>query len=174
MAKGVLPAIAIAMFMSSIFTARSDEIPTLDVRPVCQGIASQSGDPADVGLQTTFEQCVQSEQDVREQLKKVWSSFSAADKRHCVTLAKIGGNPVTPNSSHVWKWPEMCEPSGLHPSRPRYPPPPHQGRPQAELDLRPLRLRHRSLPLRQRPLRLRPRRQPGNQHLRQTSPRWQW
>jgi hypothetical protein len=91
MAKGVLPAIAIAMFMSSIFTARSDEIPTLDVRPVCQGIASQSGDPADVGLQTTFEQCVQSEQDVREQLKKVWSSFSAADKRHCVTLAKIGG-----------------------------------------------------------------------------------
>jgi hypothetical protein len=91
MAKGVAPAVAIAMFVSAIFTARSDEIPTLDVRPVCRGIASQSGDPGDVGLQTTFEQCVQSEQDVREQLKKVWSSFSAADKRHCVTLAKIGG-----------------------------------------------------------------------------------
>jgi hypothetical protein len=91
MANGVVPAIATAMFVSAIFTARSDEIPTLDVRPVCQGIASQSGDPGDVGLQTTFEQCVQSEQDVREQLKKVWSSFSAADKRHCVTLAKIGG-----------------------------------------------------------------------------------
>jgi hypothetical protein len=91
MPKGFVPAIAIAMFVFAIFTARSDEIPTLDVRPVCQGIASQSGDPADAGLQTTFEQCVQSEQDVREQLKKVWSSFSEADKRHCVTLAKIGG-----------------------------------------------------------------------------------
>ena len=79
------------MFVPVIFTARSDEIPTLDVRPVCQGIASQSGDPGDAGLQTTFEQCVQSEQDVREQLKKVWSSFSTADKQHCVTLAKTGG-----------------------------------------------------------------------------------
>jgi len=91
MPKGVVPAIAIAMFVPVIFTARSDEIPTLDVRPVCQGIASQSGDPGDAGLQTTFEQCVQSEQDVREQLKKVWSSFSTADKQHCFTLAKIGG-----------------------------------------------------------------------------------
>ena len=54
-------------------------------------LRSQSGDPGDVGLQTTFEQCVQSEQDVREQLKKAWSSFSAADKQHCVTLAKTGG-----------------------------------------------------------------------------------
>jgi hypothetical protein len=91
MAKRVVPAIAIAMVTCAVLPARSDEIPTLDVRPVCQGIASQSGDPGDAGLQTTFEQCVQSEQDVREQLKKVWSSFSTADKQHCVTLAKIGG-----------------------------------------------------------------------------------
>jgi hypothetical protein len=91
MRKGVVLAIAIAVTLSASLAARSDEIPTLDVRPVCHGIASQSGDPADVGLQTTFEQCVQSEQDVREQLKKVWSSFSAADKQHCVTLAKTGG-----------------------------------------------------------------------------------
>ena len=91
MRKGVVPALAVAMTMSAILSTRSDEIPTLDVRPVCHGIASQSGDPGDVGLQTTFEQCVQSEQDVREQLKKAWSSFSAADKQHCVTLAKTGG-----------------------------------------------------------------------------------
>jgi hypothetical protein len=91
MRKGVVPVVAIAMTSPAILSARSDEIPTLDVRPVCHGIASQSGDPADEGLQTSFEQCVQSEQDVREQLKKVWSSFSVADKQHCVTLAKIGG-----------------------------------------------------------------------------------
>ena len=84
------PAIAIAMIMPAIWSARSDDIPTLDVRPVCRGIAQQG--ELEVGLrQTSFEQCVQSEQEVREQLKKEWSTFSAADKSHCVALAKTGG-----------------------------------------------------------------------------------
>ena len=34
---------------------------------------------------------MESEQAVREQLKQEWSAFSAADKRHCVTLATTGG-----------------------------------------------------------------------------------
>jgi hypothetical protein len=46
----------------------------------------------EVGLQrTSFERCVQSEQAVREDLKKEWSTFSTADKSHCVALAKTGG-----------------------------------------------------------------------------------
>ena len=74
------PAIAIAMTMSAILAARSDDIPTLDVRPVCRGIASQS--ELEAGLQqTSFQQCVQSEQATREQIKKEWSTFSTADKR---------------------------------------------------------------------------------------------
>ena len=53
---------------------RSDDIPTLDVRPVCRGIDMQG--ELEAGLQqTSFEQCVQSEQDTREQLKKQWSFF---------------------------------------------------------------------------------------------------
>jgi len=84
------PAIAIAMMMAAILSARSDDIPTLDVNPVCRGIASQSS--LEVGLQQTgFEQCVQSEQNVREQVKKEWSTFSTSDKSHCVALAKTGG-----------------------------------------------------------------------------------
>jgi hypothetical protein len=84
------PAIAIAMIMPAILSARSDDIPTVDVRPVCRGIASQG--ELDVGLQqTSFEQCMQSEQAVREQLKKEWSTFTTADKSHCVALAKTGG-----------------------------------------------------------------------------------
>jgi chromosome segregation ATPase len=87
-----VPAIAMAMMLSAVLPARSDDIPGLDVRPVCRGIASQSSsNPADVGIKTTFEQCVQSEQEVREELKKEWSTFSAADKQHCVSLAKTGG-----------------------------------------------------------------------------------
>jgi hypothetical protein len=91
MRKGVVPALAIAMTMTAILSARSDDIPTLDVGPVCRGIASQSGESLEAGLGSTFEQCVQSEQQVREQLKKEWSTFSAADKQHCVTLSKTGG-----------------------------------------------------------------------------------
>jgi hypothetical protein len=88
------PAIAIAMIMpatlSARSSARSDDVPTLDVRPVCRGIASQS--ELETGLQrTNFEQCLQSEQAVRDELKKEWSTFSTADKTHCVSLAKTGG-----------------------------------------------------------------------------------
>jgi len=71
-------------------TARSDDIPTLDVNPVCHGIAIQG--ELEAGLQrTSFEQCVKSEQDTREQLKKDWSTFTTADKNDCVALAKTGG-----------------------------------------------------------------------------------
>jgi hypothetical protein len=90
MRKGVVSALAIAMTMPAILSARSDDIPTLDVNPVCHGITVQGG--LEAGLQqTSFQQCVQSEQEVREQLKKQWSTFSAADKQHCVSLAKTGG-----------------------------------------------------------------------------------
>ena len=85
--------IAMVTIVPSILPARSDEIPTLDVRPVCRGIASQSADPGvGQGAQAeTFQRCMESEQAVREQLKKEWPAFSAADKRHCATLAKTGG-----------------------------------------------------------------------------------
>jgi hypothetical protein len=72
-------------------SARSDDIPTLDVRPVCRGIASLSADPLAAGLKATFEECVKSEQDVRGQMKQAWPTFSAADKKHCIALAKTGG-----------------------------------------------------------------------------------
>jgi hypothetical protein len=62
-------------------SARSDEIPNLDVRPVCRGIASQAAEPLATGLPSSFEECVKSEQEVRAQLKHEWSTFSAADRQ---------------------------------------------------------------------------------------------
>jgi hypothetical protein len=71
-------------------SARSDDIPTLDVNPVCHGIAMQG--ELEAGLQrTNFEQCLQSEQAVRGEITKEWSTFTTADKTHCVALAKTGG-----------------------------------------------------------------------------------
>jgi hypothetical protein len=84
------PAIAIAMIMPAILSARSDDIPTLDVRPVCRGIAMQ-GELEEGLQQTSFEQCVKSEEETREQIKKEWSTFSTADKSHCIALANTGG-----------------------------------------------------------------------------------
>src|SRR5262249_37032716 len=85
-----LVATVLAALCLSGLPARSDDIPTLDVNPVCRGIASQS--ELEVGLQqTNFQQCMQSEQATREQLKKEWSTFTTADKSHCVALAKTGG-----------------------------------------------------------------------------------
>jgi hypothetical protein len=83
-------ATVLAALCLSGLSARSDDIPTLDVNPVCHGIAIQG--ELEAGLQqTSFEQCVQSEQAVREDVKKEWSTFSTADKTHCVALAKTGG-----------------------------------------------------------------------------------
>ena len=86
-----VPAIAVAMIMPGILSAaRSDDIPTLDVNPVCRGIAMQG--ELEAGLQkTSFEQCVQSEQNARDEIKKEWSTFTTADKTDCVALAKTGG-----------------------------------------------------------------------------------
>jgi colicin import membrane protein len=42
-------------------------------------------------MKDSFEECLKSEQDVRDQVKEKWSTFSAADKKHCVALAKTGG-----------------------------------------------------------------------------------
>jgi hypothetical protein len=70
--------------------AQSDQIPVLDVNPVCHGIAMQ-GELEEGLQQTSFQQCVQSEQATREQLKKEWSTFTTADTSHCVALAKTGG-----------------------------------------------------------------------------------
>jgi hypothetical protein len=90
--RGYFVCIMLAI-LPTIAWAASDRIPTLDVRPVCRGIASQSADPG-VGQRNqteTFQQCIDSERAVLEQLKREWSNFSAADKRHCVTLATTGG-----------------------------------------------------------------------------------
>ena len=87
--------IAVVTIVPSILSAQSDEIPTLDVRPVCHGIAKQSTDPGvgKKGQTETFRRCVESEHVVREQLKNVWAGFSTADKQHCVVLAKTAGLP---------------------------------------------------------------------------------
>lgn len=76
-----------------LFTPAADNVPVLNVEPVCQGIAVQGGssfqDPA-VGKEK--QDCIRSENEVRQDLVKQWSSFSAADRAACVSEATMGGD----------------------------------------------------------------------------------
>ena len=84
-------ALAVAGFGLSILPARSDEYPTLDVKPLCRGLTSQTS--LQEGLRSmSFDECLKAEQADRDTMIKEWSSFSADDKRHCIAEATMGGS----------------------------------------------------------------------------------
>jgi hypothetical protein len=82
------------LLMAAIVLAHAQDVPSLDIEPVCRGIAKQAttagerGGP-DLGLS----QCIKSEQATRERLAKEWSTFAAADKASCVGEEKLGPLP---------------------------------------------------------------------------------
>jgi len=70
----------------------SDGVPTLNVEQVCQGIAQQGGVSFhDTDIADEKKNCLDSEQAVRDELVKQWSSFSPADKTACTNESKMGG-----------------------------------------------------------------------------------
>jgi hypothetical protein len=70
----------------------SDSIPKLDVDQVCQGIAQQGGVSFhDTDIADEKKNCLDSEQAVRDELGKQWSSFAPADKVACTNESKMGG-----------------------------------------------------------------------------------
>ena len=73
--------------------AAGDGVPNLNVEQVCEGIAKQGGvtfhDPA---IAQEKKNCLDSEQAIRDELIKQWSSFSANDRTHCVNESVMGGD----------------------------------------------------------------------------------
>jgi hypothetical protein len=93
--------------MMPIGPAQSEEFPVLDVEPLCRGIISQGDAPLQAGGQSvTMDQCLQAEQVDRETMIKEWSQFAAADKKHCVAEATMGGESSYTDFSLVSKWRE--------------------------------------------------------------------
>jgi len=76
-----------------LMTPVADSVPDLNVEQVCQGIAQQGGvtfhDPA---IAQEKKSCLESEQGIRAELAKQWSSFSPADRMHCVNESRMGGD----------------------------------------------------------------------------------
>jgi hypothetical protein len=70
-----------------------DSVPVLNVEQVCQGIAQQGGVSFhDASIAKEKQDCIQSEKEVRDELVKQWSSFSATDRVSCVNEARMGGD----------------------------------------------------------------------------------
>jgi hypothetical protein len=87
----ILPALALGVQLV-VPIAAADGVPQLDVEPVCKGIAEQGGVTfRDPRIELTKKNCIKSEQTIREQVVKHWSSFSADDRRHCVSVTTMGG-----------------------------------------------------------------------------------
>jgi len=76
-----------------LITPVVDSVPKLNVEQVCQGIAQQGGvsfHDADIAVEK--KNCLDSDDAVRDQLTKQWSSFSSADKIACTREAEMGGD----------------------------------------------------------------------------------
>jgi len=78
-------ALVLTLAVMSIGAARADDVPDLNVDPVCRGIAQQASGPAERGgPDLAFSQCVKSEQAMRQKLMGEWSTFAPADRANCV------------------------------------------------------------------------------------------
>jgi hypothetical protein len=70
----------------------ADSVPVLNVQQVCEGIAQQGGVTFhDSAVGQEKKDCLESEQAIRDELVKQWSSFAAADKVACTNESKMGG-----------------------------------------------------------------------------------
>jgi hypothetical protein len=65
--------------------ARADDVPDLNVDPVCHGIAQQAAGPGEKGgPDLAFTQCVNTEQSMRTRLVGEWSTFTPSERSNCV------------------------------------------------------------------------------------------
>jgi hypothetical protein len=90
--------------VSSVATTSpaTDRVPSLNVEPVCRGIAEQGGAtlhdplmahafPIPPEIVDTKKDCLDSEQRIRNQLTTAWERFDAADRAHCISESEMGG-----------------------------------------------------------------------------------
>jgi hypothetical protein len=76
---------SLPVLLAASIPARADDVPQLNVDPVCHGIAKQSAGPGESGSpDLSYSQCVQSEQTMRQKLVGEWSTFIPSEKNSCV------------------------------------------------------------------------------------------
>jgi hypothetical protein len=84
--------VSTAFLLSAVLAAWSQEVPVLDLNPICHGIAhGASGAGERGGPDLAFAQCMKSEQAMRRKLVKQWSGFASASKQNCAAETTMGG-----------------------------------------------------------------------------------
>ena len=83
----MMPFAAIAL-ATSLVTVATDGVPTLKVETSCKAAGIE-------GMNTgrTTDSCLNDEKTARDDLGKSWSTFSADDKSHCLSMVSTGGSP---------------------------------------------------------------------------------
>jgi hypothetical protein len=90
----IFAAAVFAVAATMIVPAGAQQLPRLDVDPVCRGIAGHAGSPGERGgPDLSYRSCVASELRVRKRLAQQWSGFSPAARASCVGSVNAGGLP---------------------------------------------------------------------------------
>ena len=77
-----------------IVPAKAQQLPHLNVDPVCRGIARHAGSPGERGgPDLSYRSCVANQLQVRKHLAPQWSGFSRAARANCIASTTAGGLP---------------------------------------------------------------------------------
>jgi hypothetical protein len=80
------------LILSGILTAWAQEVPVLNLDPICRGVAQGAGGAGERGgPDLSFARCVRSEHAIRQRLVRTWSSYAPGDRQHCVAETTMGG-----------------------------------------------------------------------------------
>ena len=82
----MMPFAAIALGTNLVMVVAG--VPKLNVEPSCKTAGVEG-----MALGRTTQSCLNDENGARDQLVKDWSSFSAGDKSHCLSMVSTGGSP---------------------------------------------------------------------------------
>jgi hypothetical protein len=83
----MIPFAALALGTNLVMVA-ANTVPKLNIEPSCKTAGVEG-----MALGRTTQSCINDENGARDQLVKDWSTFSAADKSHCLSMVSTGGSP---------------------------------------------------------------------------------
>jgi len=83
----MMPFAALALG-TNLITLAADGVPKLNIEPSCKAAGIEG-----MALGRTTQSCINDENTARDQLVKDWSTYSAADKSHCLSMVSTGGSP---------------------------------------------------------------------------------
>jgi hypothetical protein len=89
----LMGALSIVLLLTGIVTAWADEVPILDVNPICRSIAQGAAGAGERGGPTlSFAQCVRSEQAIKKRLVAAWLKYAPGERQRCMAETTMGGS----------------------------------------------------------------------------------